>query len=38
MIDCAMESLEIALIGREDKLSREVMNALEEERERKAEK
>jgi hypothetical protein len=32
MIDCAMESLEIALIGREDELSREVMNALKEER------
>jgi len=37
MIDCAMESLEIALIGREDKLTQEVMNALKEERERVAE-
>jgi hypothetical protein len=37
MIDCAMESLEIALIGREDELSREVMNTLKEERERTAE-
>jgi hypothetical protein len=30
MIDCAMESLKIALLGREDKLSKEVMNALTE--------
>jgi hypothetical protein len=37
MIDYAMESLEIALIGREDELSREVINTLKEERERKAE-
>ena len=37
MIDCAMESLEIALIGREDELSGEVMEALREERERVAE-
>jgi hypothetical protein len=37
MIDCAMESLKIALIGREDKLTQEVMNALKEERERVAE-
>jgi hypothetical protein len=37
MIDCAMESLEIALIGREDQLTQEVMNALKEERERVAE-
>jgi hypothetical protein len=36
MIDCAMESLEIALIGREDELSREVMEALREEREMRA--
>jgi hypothetical protein len=37
MINCAMESLEIALIGREDKLTQEIMNALKEERERVAE-
>jgi hypothetical protein len=37
MIDCAMDSLEIALIGREDELTQEVMNALKEERERVAE-
>jgi hypothetical protein len=36
MIDCAMESLEIALIGREDELSGEVMKALKEEREMRA--
>jgi hypothetical protein len=33
MIDCAMESLEIALIGREDELSGELMKALKEGRE-----
>lgn len=38
MIDCAMESLEIALIGREDELSNQVKNALEEERARRAER
>jgi len=36
MIDCAMESLKIALIGREDELSREFMNALKEEQESRA--
>jgi hypothetical protein len=37
MIDCAMESLEIALIGREDEITQEVINVLKEERERSAE-
>jgi hypothetical protein len=34
MIDCALESLGIALIGREDELSMQVMAALNEEREK----
>jgi hypothetical protein len=37
MIECAMESLEIGLIGREDELSQKVMDAIKEERERAAE-
>jgi hypothetical protein len=36
MIDCAMESLEIALIGREDELSGELIKALKEGREESA--
>jgi len=32
MIDSAMESLEISLIGREDEISRQVMTAVGEER------
>jgi hypothetical protein len=36
MIDCAMESLEIALIGREDELSGELIKALKEGREERA--
>lgn len=38
MIDCAMESLEIALIGRDDDLSLQVMKAVNEEREKMAKK
>jgi len=38
MIDCAMESLEIALIGRDDELSGQVMKAVNEEREKMAKK
>ena len=36
MIDCAMESLDIALIGRDDELSRQVLLAMNDEREKKA--
>ena len=38
MIDCAMESLEISILGREDELSRQVMMAVNEERGKMAEK
>jgi hypothetical protein len=38
MIDCAMESLEISILGREDELSRQVMMAVNEERAKMAEK
>ncbi len=34
MIDCALESLDIALIGRDDEVSRQVLSALTEEREK----
>ncbi len=36
MIDCALESLDIALIGRDDEVSRQVLSALNEEREKMA--
>ena len=36
MIDCAMQSLDISLIGRDDELSQQVMKALHEEREKRA--
>jgi len=36
MIDCAMQSLDISLIGRDDELSQKVMKALHEEREKRA--
>ena len=36
MIDCAMQSLDISLIGRDDELSRQVMQALHEAREKRA--
>jgi hypothetical protein len=36
MIDCAMQSLDISLIGRDDELSLQVMQALHEEREKRA--
>lgn len=36
MIDCAMQSLDISLIGRDDELSRQVMKALHEEQEKRA--
>ena len=36
MIDCAMQSLDITLIGRDDELSQQVMKALHEEREKRA--
>jgi hypothetical protein len=36
MVDCAMQSLDISLIGRDDELSRQVMKALHEEREKRA--
>jgi len=36
MIDCAMQSLDISLIGRDDELSLQVMKALHEEREKRA--
>jgi len=35
MIDCALESLEIALIGRDDELSGQVMQAVNEERKKR---
>ena len=38
MIDCALESLEIALIGRDDELSGQVIKAVNEEREKMAKK
>jgi hypothetical protein len=38
MIECAMDSLEIALLGRQDELSMQVMNAVKEERNRNKEK
>ena len=38
LIDCAMESLEIALIGRDDELSKQVMSAMNEDREMRAKK
>ena len=38
LIDCAMESLEIALIGRDDELSMQVMSAMNEDREKRAKK
>jgi hypothetical protein len=38
MIDCAMESLEISILGRDDELSKEVMLAVNEERSKMAEK
>jgi len=34
MIDCAMQSLNLSLIGRDDELSQQVMQALHDERER----
>jgi hypothetical protein len=36
MIDCALESLDIALIGKDDEVSRQVLSALNEEREKMA--
>ena len=36
MIDCAMQSLDISLIGRDDELSRQILKALHEEREKRA--
>lgn len=36
MIDCALESLDIALIGRDDDVSRQVLSSLNEEREKMA--
>jgi len=36
MIDCAMQSLDIAIIGRDDELSQQVIKALHEEREKRA--
>lgn len=36
MIDCAMQSLDIALIDRDDELSQQVIKALHEEREKRA--
>jgi len=36
MIDCAMQSLNLTLIGRDDELSQQVMKALHEEREKRA--
>jgi len=38
MIDCAMESLEISILGRQDELSRQVRMAVNEERSKMAEK
>lgn len=37
MIDCAMQSLDLTLIGRDDELSRQVKKALHEGREKRAE-
>ena len=36
MIDCAMQSLNLTIIGRDDELSQQVMKALHEEREKRA--
>lgn len=36
MIDCALESLDIALIGRDDEVSRQILSAMNEEREKMA--
>ena len=36
MIDCVMQSLDLSLIGRDDELSRQVMKAMHEEREKMA--
>jgi len=36
MIDCAMQSLDISLIGRDDELSRQILKTLHEEREKRA--
>ena len=36
MIDCAMQSLDLTLIGRDDELSQQVMKALHAEREKRA--
>lgn len=36
MIDCAMQSLDIAIIGRDDELSQQVIKALHEEQEKRA--
>lgn len=36
MIDCAMQSLNMSLIGRDDELSRQVMKALNDEQEKRA--
>jgi len=36
MIDCAMQSLDMSIIGRDDELSRQVMQAVHEEREKNA--
>ncbi len=36
MIDCAMQSLDMSIIGRDDELSRQVMLAVREEREKNA--
>ena len=36
MIDCVMQSLDLSLIGRDDELSRQVMKAMHEEREKRA--
>jgi hypothetical protein len=38
MIDSAMESLEISLIGREDEISRQIVTAVNEERGKMEEK
>jgi hypothetical protein len=38
MIDSAMESLEIALIGKDDELSQEIVKTLNEERDKMAKK
>jgi len=36
MIDCAMQSLDLSIIGRDDELSRQVMQAVHEKREKNA--